>query len=123
MARLFFTTINLELGTDKSGRACTAGLIITTAILLPTCFENVILSYSTQSSPKTKENSGPSIEHQAIIFHFRDFEPPEADPCKILHAGIKAIQKYVLKPNLQSEYRTYGWKYSSIRKRVRKIVV
>ena len=100
----FFSSKNLEAGTDEAGRGCLAGPVTAAAVILPVNFTNKILNDSKQLSEKTRELLRPLIEEQAITFAITHLEPQEIDTINILNASIKAMQECILKLNPLPEY-------------------
>ena len=100
----FFSSKNLEAGTDEAGRGCLAGPVTAAAVILPVNFTNKILNDSKQLSEKTRELLRPLIEEQAITFAITHHEPQEIDTINILNASIKAMQECILKLNPLPEY-------------------
>ena len=100
----FFSSKNLESGTDEAGRGCLAGPVTAAAVILPVNFTNEILNDSKQLSEKTRALLRPLLEQQAITFAITHLEPLEIDSINVLNASIKAMQECVLKLNPLPEY-------------------
>ena len=100
----FFSSDNLEAGTDEAGRGCLAGPVTAAAVILPVNFANEFLNDSKQLSEKIREHLRPIIEQQAITFAVTHLEPLEIDCINILNASIKAMQECVLKLHKLPKY-------------------
>ena len=113
----FFSSKNLESGTDEAGRGCLAGPVTAAAVILPVNFTNEILNDSKQLSEKTRALLRPIIEQQAITFSVTHLEPLEIDSINVLNASIKAMQECVLKLNPLPEYIIVDGNSPNIRKK------
>ena len=58
----FFSSKNLEAGTDEAKRGCLAGPVTAAAVILPVNFTNKILNDSKQLSEKTRELLRPQLK-------------------------------------------------------------
>lgn len=95
MLKLKYSEWDLECGTDEAGRGCLAGPVTAAAVILPSTFNNNILTDSKQLSESKRELLRPIIQQQAIAYGVAHIFPEEIDEINILNASIKAMHKAI----------------------------
>lgn len=82
-----------EAGTDEAGRGCLAGPVTAAAVILPSAFENSLITDSKQLSEKKRMSLKPVIEESALSFAVVHVSPEEIDSLNILNASITAMHR------------------------------
>jgi ribonuclease HII len=86
-----FSNTHNECGTDEAGRGCLAGPVTAAAVILPSDFDNAVLTDSKQLTAYQRDYLRPLIEVQAISFGVAHIFENEIDHINILNASIKAM--------------------------------
>ena len=94
MLKKFYKNFN-ETGTDEAGRGCLAGPVTAAAIILPSTFENLILTDSKLLSEKNRTLLEPLLKNESVCYGIAHVHPKTIDEINILNASILAMHKSI----------------------------
>lgn len=94
MLKKFYKNFN-ETGTDEAGRGCLAGPVTAAAIILPSTFENLILTDSKLLSEKKRALLEPILKSESTSYGVVHIHPKIIDEINILNASILAMHKAI----------------------------
>ncbi len=99
-----FSGIEMECGTDESGRGCLAGPVTAAAIILPSGIIDERLNDSKLLSEKTRNFLQPIVKNKAICYAISHISPKEIDKINILNASILAMHHCIGQLDPRPEY-------------------
>jgi ribonuclease HII len=85
----------LEAGCDEAGRGCLAGPVVAAAVILPSDFENDLLTDSKVLTEKERNLLRPIIETQALAYAIGVVSHTEIDEINILNASFLAMHRAI----------------------------
>lgn len=104
MLKRSFSHRYIEAGCDEAGRGCLAGPVVAAAVILPSGFENAVLTDSKKLSEKQRDALRTVIEKEAVAWAVAAVDNHEIDRINILNASFvamhRAIEKLATMPEL-----------------------
>lgn len=85
----------VEAGCDEAGRGCLAGPVFAAAVILPTDFEDEILTDSKKLSEKQRYLLRPLIEARALAWAVGIVDNNDIDKINILNASFLAMHRAI----------------------------
>ncbi len=93
MLLAYFQQELIEAGCDEAGRGCLAGPVFAATVVLPSDFDNDLLTDSKQLTAEERYQLRPLIESKAIAYAVAKVDHDEIDRINILNASFLAMHK------------------------------
>lgn len=104
MLELYLQKGRIEAGCDEAGRGCLAGPVFAAAVILPSSFQNELLTDSKQLSDKQRYALRPIIEQEALAWAVGIVDEKEIDKINILNASFLAMHKAIDQLSIRPEH-------------------
>ncbi len=100
----YYLKDKIEAGCDEAGRGCLAGPVVAAAVILPSNFENELLTDSKKLTEKQRNKLRPVIEKEALAWAVEMVTNEEIDEVNILNASFLAMNRAVQKLKIAPEH-------------------